>query len=147
MPTLYRDEPHAAPALRARNRARTLRRHPTEAERLLWWALRHRLSPQSDTHFRRQVPLGPYFADFCSLKARLIIEVDGNQHGLPAELRRDAVRTLELERQGFTVLRFSNHDVLTCLDTVLDTILAALAQTPPTPSPSPHGGGERCPAP
>ena len=142
MPTRYRDEPSAAPTTRARTSARALRRNPSEAERRLWWALRHRLSPQSGTHFRRQVPLGRYFADFCCLAARLVVEVDGNQHGFPAEVQRDAVRTRDLERQGFSVLRFSNRDVLTALDSVLDTILAALNRTPPTPGPSPQGGGE-----
>src|SRR3546814_1615278 len=58
-------------------RARELRRHATEAEKLLWRALREAFPTAK---FRRQVPLGPYFADFCSHAARLVIEVDGGQH-------------------------------------------------------------------
>ncbi|MGB8276453.1 MAG: endonuclease domain-containing protein [Methylovirgula sp.] len=112
----------------------------TEPERKLWKALRWRL-PVEGTHFRRQVPLGPYIADFCSHGARLIIEVDGNQHGDEASITRDAVRMAYLASQGYRVLPFSNHDVITAIDSVLDTIAAAFERTP-TPGPSPQGGGE-----
>jgi len=113
----------------------------TEPERRLWWRLRHRL-PTSETQFRRQVPSDQYVADCCCLKARLVIEVDGNQHGREANLHLDAVRTRALEAQGYRVVRFSNREVMTSIDVVLDTILAALGPTPPNPYPSPQGGGE-----
>jgi very-short-patch-repair endonuclease len=121
--------------------AKALRRDMTEPERRLWWHLRHRL-PLEDSHFRRQVAIGPFIADFCCLAARLIVEVDGNQHGFDEAVARDARRTSYLEGQGFRVLRFSNRDVMTEIDVVLDTIDAALAGATPTPGPSPQGGGE-----
>jgi very-short-patch-repair endonuclease len=77
--------------------------------------------------------------DFCCLRARLVVEVDGNQHGFDENIERDAVRTRELERQGFRVLRFSNREVMTSINVVLDTVFAALGTTPPTPTP-PHEG-------
>ncbi len=117
-----------------------MRRELTEPERKLWKALRLRL-PIDGTHFRRQVPLGSYIADFCSHRAKLVIEVDGNQHGDDQSIARDAIRTAQIEAQGYRVLRFSNHDVVLAIDSVLDTIFAALNVTP-TPDPSPQGGGE-----
>ncbi len=132
---------------RIRANADRLRRSPAEAERVLWRGLRERVRT-SGTHFRRQVPLGPYIADFCCFGARLIVEVDGNQHGSDAGLKSDAERDRYFAAEGFRILRFSNRDVMTALESVLDTIFAALnapldrdASTP-TPNPSPQGGGE-----
>ena len=96
MPTPFRDDPTSAPSLRARSRARALRKSMTEPERRLWWHLRHRL-PTSGTHFRRQVPLDSFVVDFCCLKSRLIIEADGHQHGFDDHEQRDAARTRTLE--------------------------------------------------
>ena len=112
----------------------------TEPEKRLWRHLRQRL-PVERTHFRRQVPIEGYVADFCCLKARLVIEVDGNQHGFDANAQRDAARTEALKSRGYRMLRFSNREVMTAIDIVLDTILAALGPSPPTPGPSPQGGG------
>ena len=108
-----------------RDRARSLRRAATEAEKRLWWHLRYRL-PLNGTYFRRQVPLGPYFADFCCLALKIVVELDGDQHGQTSGLVYDEVRTRFLESQGFTVLRFWNHQVFREMDGVLDTIAAAL---------------------
>src|SRR5580698_5661820 len=58
-----------------RVRARAMRLEPTDAERKLWWHLRHRLQP-FDSHFRRQVHLGRYIADFVCHRLKLIVEVD-----------------------------------------------------------------------
>ena len=102
-------------------RAKAMRKGMTEPEKRLWWALRHRLP---DFRFRRQFVIGPYIADFCCLSARLIIEVDGNQHGTDEALALNARRTKLIESHGFRVLRFANHDVLRSLDSVLDTIAA-----------------------
>jgi very-short-patch-repair endonuclease len=86
-------------------------------------------------------------ADFCCLKAKLIVEVDGNQHGYEQNIVRDTQRTAYLASQGYTVLRVSNREVMTAMDSVLEAIymqLQALSPTPPpTPNPSPQGGGER----
>ncbi len=103
--------------------------------------MRNRL-PLSDTHFRRQVPIGSYIADFCCLGARLVIEVDGGQHTTDQAIIYDNQRTAYLESQCLHVLRFSNADVMLNMNAVLDTIHAALVRATPTPSPSPQGGGE-----
>ncbi|WP_430913488.1 endonuclease domain-containing protein [Methylobacterium sp. sgz302541] len=111
---------------RAVANAKTLRRHLTDPERRLWWHLRRRV-PVEGSHFRRQVPIDSYVADFCCLSAKLVVELDGDQHGLDRALIYDAKRTRTLAVHGFRVLRFSNADVMTDIDTVLDTIFAALA--------------------
>jgi very-short-patch-repair endonuclease len=109
-------------------------------ERKLWKALRRRV-PVEETHFRRQVSLGPYIADFCSYGAKLVIEVDGDQHGRVEAGEQGAIRTAFMEAQGYRVLRFSNRDVKLHIDIVLDAIAAALASTP-TPNLSSRGGGD-----
>ena len=117
-----------------------MRRTLTEPEKRLWGHLRNRLK-LSDTHFRRQVPIGSYIADFCCLGTRLVIEVDGRQHTTDQALAYDKRRSAYLESQGFHVLRFTNGEVMLTMDSVLDTIHAALVRATPTPSPSPQGGG------
>jgi very-short-patch-repair endonuclease len=121
-----------------------MRQDMTGPERKLWKALRWRV-PVEGTHFRRQVSLGPYIADFCSYGAKIVIEVDGNQHGTVESGEQDAIRTAFMEAQGYRVLRFSNRDVMLHIDIVLDTISAALTSTPTpnsSPDPSPRGGGD-----
>ncbi len=121
--------------------ARRLRRDATPVERRLWAALRRLQLPSG--HFRRQAPIGPYFADFAHHGLRLVVELDGEQHGYEAGLRRDAVRSSYLEEAGYRVLRFWNNEVRENLDGVVETILHRLTEPPPTPSPSPPlaGGG------
>ncbi len=97
----------------------------TRAEHTLWRALRESLPGH---HWRSQVPLGPYIADFCSHSARLIIEVDGGQHADVAT--HDAARTRFLEGEGYRVLRFWNDEALGNIDGVLVTIAAAFAPGP-----------------
>ncbi|MQX37321.1 DUF559 domain-containing protein [Roseospira navarrensis] len=100
-------------------RARALRQAMTDAEKALWRRLRH---DQLGVRFRRQHPIGPYIADFACRPVRLIVEVDGGQHAVrPA---RDQRRDAWLKGQGFTVLRFWNHDVLGNLDAVVNSIHA-----------------------
>jgi len=100
--------------------AKTLRRNSTDAERRLWCALRDRRL--AGLKFRRQQPIGRYVVDFVCQERRLVIEVDGGQHGPDV----DAPRTAHLEGCGYRVLRFWNPDVLTRLEDVLATILAAV---------------------
>ncbi|MFD1282396.1 endonuclease domain-containing protein [Methylobacterium goesingense] len=135
----WRESPSAEASPRALVHARVLRRTSTGAERRLWRHLRHRL-PLQGSHFRRQVALGPYVADFCCLSARLIVEVDGGQHTLDHSIVYDEARTISLERQGFRVLRVTNTDVMHRIDDVLETIRAALAIIPsPTHGPAEPG--------
>ena len=125
-------------------RARRLRRDMTDAEKKLWWHLRH--LPIEDTHFRRQATIGPYFADFAYHEKRLVIEVDGGGHAAAKQSTADAVRTAYLEAQGYRVLRFWNHDVLKEIDAVMLAIHAAIDRSapasPPTPDLSPPQAGE-----
>ena len=116
------------PAHAATN-GKLLRRRLTESEKRLWWHLRHRL-PIEGSHFRRQVPIGRYVADFCCLAERLIIEVDGGGHGHDAQIAHDARRTATLGAQGYRILRFTNAEVMRSIDAVLATIFAALSPPP-----------------
>jgi very-short-patch-repair endonuclease len=100
-----------------------MRREPTRAERILWRALRNK---QAGAKFIRQHPIGPYIADFFCFEARLVIEVDGDQHALDDGLRHDAARDAYLRLQGMTVKRYSNHDVLTNIQGVMNEILDML---------------------
>ncbi|WP_206453434.1 endonuclease domain-containing protein [Aurantimonas marina] len=111
--------PHHSVVPRHRRFARVMRRAPTEAEERLWHELRDRRLDR--LKFRRQVPVGRFIVDFVCLDARLVVELDGSQHGAS---RTDAARTAELQRRGFRVLRFWNDEVLRELEAVRDTILA-----------------------
>jgi very-short-patch-repair endonuclease len=123
-------------------RARALRNAATPQERRIWSALRLLDIPG---HFRRQVPIGPYFADFAHLGLKLVIEIDGGQHGFDDGRARDEVRTSYLSTLGYRVLRFWNHEVSNNLEGVIETILATSSvRSPPTldPSPPQAGGGK-----
>ena len=102
--------------------SKELRRKATDAESKLWGRLRGRRL--SDHKFRRQVPMGPYTADFLSFEGRLLIELDGNQHVLQVEY--DSARDCWFQKEGFRVLRFSDRTVLTEMDRVLETKWIAL---------------------
>ncbi len=103
-----------------RVRARALRQAPTDAEALLWSTLRDRRL--LGFKFRRQRPIGPYFADFACLEIGLVIELDGGQHAAPEAVGRDEYRSAFLASQGLFVLRFWNHEVLTETEAVLEKI-------------------------
>ena len=103
-------------------RAHKLRKAPTPAEAKLWEALRG--NKLSGVSFRRQHAIGQYVVDFCSLKKKLVIELDGSQHMEQADY--DTQRTEFLESQGFKVMRFWNTDVLKNTDMVMETIIFAL---------------------
>jgi very-short-patch-repair endonuclease len=137
-PRIWARLDRSVPAPPQRALARQMRADPTDAEYKLWWHLRHR-SKTPHTHFRRQVRIGRYIADFASHGARIVIEVDGGQHAVRTDA--DLERTKALEANGYRVLRFWNNDVLTNIDGVLEEIQRAITTTP-TPNPSPQGGGE-----
>ncbi len=106
------------------NRARALRGALTDAEQRLWYHLRNRRL--GGHKFRRQVPFGPYVADFVCMAARLIVEVDGGQHAQRAV--EDARRTRYLEDQGYRVVRFWNNEVLGNLEGVLQRLSVVIAE-------------------
>ncbi len=115
------------PPLRQRTFAQRMRGSLTPAEKRLWWALRHRIELQ-DSHFRRQVAIGPYIVDFCCLACRLVVEADGGQHYSDEAERRDGERSRVLAEHGFEVLRFTNTMILTDMDCVIATIHAAMSR-------------------
>jgi len=90
----------------------------------LWSRLR--LMNMKGTHFRRQHAIGPYIIDFCAVKPKLIIEVDGSEHLDQEEYDREC--TVYLESKGYRVLRFWNHEVMGEIDTVMRVILAELGE-------------------
>lgn len=104
-------------------RARRLRREATREERLLWAQLRAVELPSG--HFRRQVPIGPDFADH---GLRLIVEVDGDQHGRDDGLAYDAKRTEYLESEGYRVLRFTNEPVRGNVGAIVEAILESVRE-------------------
>ena len=108
----------------SRSRARALRKDDTEAERRLWEELRGRRL--NGFKFVRQLPIGPYFADFACRADKLVVEVDGATHGSEDKVQHDATRTQFLQEQGWKVLRVWNADVFTQRNAVCDTILMAL---------------------
>jgi very-short-patch-repair endonuclease len=105
--------------------ARQLRARMTDAERKLWFALKDRRF--ATFKFRRQVPIGPYIADFLCFELRLITEIDGGQH---ADSVRDIERDNWLARNEFHVVRFWNNDVLQNLEGVLTSLAEQLDRTP-----------------
>ena len=113
-----------------RTHARELRRNQTRVEARLWAALRDRRL--GGWKWRRQVPLGPFIADFVCAELMLVVELDGGQHFEAAAY--DARRTVYLEGMGYRVLRFWNAVLIEDSDAVCDTILRAC-------------GGERAQAP
>jgi very-short-patch-repair endonuclease len=96
-----------------------MRHNPTEAERAL--LLRNRRL--AAFKFRRQVPMGPYIADFLCFEAKLIVEADGSQH---LDSKRDLARDAELVRRGFRLLRLWNNDILARPNQILDAVWATL---------------------
>ncbi len=104
--------------MRSVGMARRLRREATDAERRLWARLRNR--QVGGVKFRRQVPIDAFIADFASVEARLVIEVDGSQHA--DAVAADRLRSDALSAAGYLVLRFWNNDVLDNIDGVVSEI-------------------------
>ncbi len=96
--------------------ARKLRRNQTEAEKRLWSCLRAR--QLENAKFVRQEQIGPHIADFACRAARLVIELDGGQHGQDV----DAARTEVIEAFGYRIIRFWNQDVLANIEGVVEVI-------------------------
>jgi cysteine desulfurase/selenocysteine lyase len=117
------------------DRARELRNNPTDAEKLLWSRIQHE---QLGVKFRRQHPIKPYYADFCCIEKRLVIEVDGGQHN---ESKRDERRDAFMQNLGYKVLRFWNNEVLGNTDGVLERIAHELTALPPNAPPPINGRG------
>ena len=108
--------------------ANEMRNQPTQAESLLWNVLS---AKKIDGYkFRRQHIVGSYIADFICLKKGLIVEIDGLIHQLPENKATDEERTQWLNQQGYNVVRFTNDEVLSNLDDVLERLKEALKVSP-----------------
>ena len=118
--------------------AKDNRKNPTEAENVLWEALRNRATGYK---FRRQFPVGSYIADFANIETGLIIEVDGGYHNEANQIVLDNEREEELNASGFTVLRFKNEEVLNSTENVLQIIKKKADSLKQSQSPSPGGEG------
>ena len=106
---------------KTKHKAVKLRKESTPAERKLWSRIRN---DQLGVTFRRQHAVGNYIPDFCSPKAKLIIEMDGSQH-LEQEAY-DEERTKYLESEGYKVIRFWNNLVMDDIEGVIKAIIYAL---------------------
>jgi very-short-patch-repair endonuclease len=117
------------------SRARELRKALTPQEARLWSRLRG-LRRSHGFHIRRQAPFRGYYLDFVCFDRRLVVEIDGGQHGSEEGAARDAIRDSVLTGESFQVLRFWNREVNENIDGVMETIVRALAERPPTRPPS-----------
>ena len=123
-----------------KERARALRSQQTDAEQCLWYCLR--AGRFMGIKFKRQKPMGNYIVDFVAPSHKLIIELDGGQHAEQQEY--DRGRDTWLRNQGYTVVRFWNHQVLTETQAVLESVrqkIQTLSALSPDPSPA-SGRGE-----
>jgi len=133
--------PHASVGERQRSRAKQLRQTMTPAETLLWRHLK--ANRTGGLGFRRQVPFRNYIADFACLSARLIVELDGKSHDFEAQQKADEARDAFFLKEGFRVLRFTNRDVASNLEGVVEAIRLATASHTSSSPPSltlPHKG-------
>lgn len=106
--------PYNDPKLK--DRRRELRRNSTDTEIIIWNLIRNN---KLGVKFKRQFGIGPYITDFCCPEKRLIIELDGSQHYYEKGLEYDKVRDSYLKELDYTVLRFTNNEVLQSIDGVI----------------------------
>ena len=108
--------------------ARNLRSNMTDAERLIWSKIRRKQI--IDKQFYRQKNIGPYIVDFYCPSVKLIIEIDGSQHYASVGMKKDIERDLYLQNLGFTVLRFSDIDVLKNIEGVVERVYEYVKNLP-----------------
>ncbi len=116
----YRNQPSGTV-----DRTRALRHAASPAEKKMLCALRENFP---DAKFRHQTPVGPFYADFFSFKAQLVIEVDGDSHGHTQE--QDAVRTRFMQNEGYRVVRFWNNEISDNLEGVIGAVSDILSPSP-----------------
>jgi very-short-patch-repair endonuclease len=134
--------PHAIVGERQRGRAKQLRQTMTRAETLLWRYIKaNRIDGLA---FRRQVPIRNYIADFICFSARIVVELDGESHDFVAQQQSDSDRDAFFASEGFQILRFTNEQVMSNLEGVVEAIRQAIslrARGLPPSLPLPHKGG------
>ena len=136
LPSTEGDKPYhtADPALyeQLKEKAERMRKYPTEAESAMWEMLSDK---NLDAKFRRQHVIGDYIVDFVCLEKQLVIELDGGYHNDLEQCQRDTVRTNYLQSKGFSVLRFTNEEVIGNTKETLSIVRNALKYLPlQTPS-------------
>jgi leucyl-tRNA synthetase len=107
------------------DRANAMRKEMTDAEQALWSKIRKR--QLLGCKFRRQHPINQFIADFYCHEKKLVIEVDGGYHNEPTQAEHDQQRTIELEKMGIRVLRFSNEEIKDDIEAVIEKIREYLA--------------------
>ncbi len=105
-------------------KARAFRRDGSRAERICWELLRAKRL--GGIKFRRQHPIGPYFADFACVSKKLVVEIDGEHHAFQVEA--DARRTAAMERDGWRVVRFWASEVVENREGIWAAIEAVLKE-------------------
>ena len=120
---------------RLNDRARSLRKSMTLEERILW----HQYLRAYPVQWNRQKVIGQYIVDFYCKRAKLIVELDGSQHGDPKAIDYDRERTAYLNDLGYRVLRFTNTDVKNNLSGVCAVIDRAVKNLPLGEGGSPKG--------
>ena len=118
---------------------KNLRNNDTDPENKLWQAIRNRQINKQK--FRRQHQIDNYIVDFVCIEKKLIIELDGSQHGLKDNIEYDKLRTKNLEKKGFKVLRFWNNEIYENFNGVCEKIWLCL-QSDPHPTLSLEGRGD-----
>ena len=103
------------------------RKNPTEAESVLWNALK---AKGAGLKFRRQHIIEDFIVDFYCNEKKLTVELDGGYHRVPEQMKSDAERTARLKELGYTELRFTNEQVLGDIDNVIKEILASPKSSP-----------------
>ncbi|MHB8843128.1 MAG: endonuclease domain-containing protein [Nitrospirota bacterium] len=121
------------------DKSRSLRRNQTDAERMLWSALRGR--HLQGIKFRRQFPIDTFILDLYAPEHRLAVEIDGGQHYDDSAIQNDQARSDKLSAMGIRVLRFSNVEVLGNIQGVCEIILRTIESggSPPHLIPLPPG--------
>lgn len=104
-----------------RDFARYLRQNMSLPEMLIWSRIKGR--HEDFPRYRRNHPLGKYFADFYCAKARLVIEIDGASHGQGHQPERDEKRDAWMKSEGYEVIRIAAGDVLRDPDEVVEGML------------------------
>ncbi|MDN5006048.1 endonuclease domain-containing protein [Bradyrhizobium sp. GCM10027634] len=134
--------PHAVVSERQRSRAKQLRRTMTRAETQLWRYLK--ANRMDGVGIRRQTPIGNYVADFVCFASKLIIEIDGESHDFEERQKADQRRDAFFAAEGFQVLRFTNEQVMSNLEGVVEAVrqaASAAARGSPPSLTLPHKGG------
>ena len=109
-------------------KANELRKNMTETEKILWCALRRK--NLKGYRFRRQHPIDRFIVDFYCHKAKLVVEVDGKIHNKVQQKEYDVGRSVELEKFGLKVIRFTNDEVKSNLHEVISQIERQLYDEP-----------------